>query len=377
MRYSWLLTGGAVALLCAGPAIAQTQQKEEKAAPAQTQSEPSQGSKKQVQPKDQGSAQHGSGTAQGKAESTEKGTKSTAQPKQMEKSTKGTAQGETPERPGKAKGMTQKGADEGKTPQGTAQTPPNDQGTKGTAETHPRDQGTKGATSKEGTKGTAQTPSREQGTKGTATNTGKGQEAAPKSSETAKAPSGGGHMQLSEEQRTNVHGTILKERNVNRATNVNFTIDVGTRVPRHVHLAPLPNSVISIVPHYRNYRYFVAGEEICIVEPTTYEIVEVIRAPGRTIARVENRGAARLALTDNERMIILQEVGASGGSTLGLGALTEGAEVPRGVELRSFPETVVEQVPKVTNYRYFTAENRVAIVDPQSDKIQLVIEGRR
>jgi hypothetical protein len=344
MRNSWLLTGGAVALLCVGPAIAQTQQKEEKAVPAQTQSEPSQG-KKQVQQKDQGSVQHGSGAVQGKAEPMEKGTKGTAERKQMEK---GTAQGETPERPGKSKGMTQKGSDEGKA--GTQTTPKN-----------------------QGGKGTAQAPSRERSTKGTATETGKGQEAAPKSSETPRAPSGG-HMQLSEQQHFGVHDTILKQRNVNRVANVDFTVDVGARVPRHIHLAALPASVISIVPAYRNNRYFVVGEEICIVDPTTYEIVEVIRAPGRTAARVENRGAAHLALTDHERMIILQDVSASGGSTLGLGALTEGADVPRSVELRSFPESVVEQVPKLKNYRYFTAENRVAIVDPQSEKIQLVIE---
>jgi hypothetical protein len=51
--------------------------------------------------------------------------------------------------------------------------------------------------------------------------------------------------------------------------------------------------------------------------------------------------------------------------------------VPRDVQVRAFPDTVVRQVPKVQNYRYFAAENRVAIVDPQGSKVQLVIEGRR
>jgi hypothetical protein len=277
----------------------------------------------------------------------EKGTKGTAERKQVEK---GAAQGET-QRPGKAQGMTQKGTDEGKA---TAQTPP-----------------------KSG-KGTAQAPSREQApeqnTKGTA-ETGKSREAAPKPSETARAPSGG-HMQLSDQQQSSVHDTILKERNVNRVANVDFRVDVGARIPRHVHVAALPASVISIVPDYRNYRYFVVGEEICIVDPTTYEIAEVIRAPGRTTVRGENRGTAHLALTDHERMIILHEVNANGASTLGLGALTEGADVPRSVELRSFPETVVEQVPKLKGYKYIVAENRLAIVDPQSEKIELVIEAR-
>jgi hypothetical protein len=392
------------------------QQKEEKGAPAHTQSEQSQGSKKQVQQKEQGSAQH----AQGKVEPSGKGAKGSAEPKQMEKSTKGTAQGETPERAGKAKGTTQKGAEEGKAHQGTAQTPLKDQGTKGTAQTQQHEQGTKGATTKESTKGTAQTQQheqntkgattkettkgtaqtqqheqgtkgatskestkgtvqtqqREQGTKGTAAETGKGQEPTLKPSETAKGPSGGGHMQLSEQQRGNVHDTILKERHVNRVSNVNFTVDVGARVPRHVHLASLPASVVHIVPEYRDYRYFVVDDEICIVQPNTYEIVDVMRAPGRTTARVESRGA-RLTLSDNEKRIILNEVGTRGGSTLALGALTEGAEVPRGVELRSFPEEVVAKVPKVRDYKYFTAEDRVAICDPESEKIAAVIEEQR
>ena len=67
----------------------------------------------------------------------------------------------------------------------------------------------------------------------------------------------------------------------------------------------------------------------------------------------------------------------SGGSTLGLGALTEGAEVPRGVQVRAFPTTIVQKVPKVKDYKFFTTENRVAIVDPQGSKVTLVIEQRR
>jgi Protein of unknown function (DUF1236) len=158
---------------------------------------------------------------------------------------------------------------------------------------------------------------------------------------------------------------------------VNFSINVGTRVPRSVHLVALPASVISLVPQYREYRYFVANDQICIVEPNSYEIVDVIAAPERT-AGVDNRsGMARLTLTEEEKAIIIREVAMDGGSTMGLGALAEGAEVPRDVQVRAFPDTVVRQVPKVQNDKYFAAENRVAIVDPQGSKVQLVIENRR
>ncbi len=66
-----------------------------------------------------------------------------------------------------------------------------------------------------------------------------------------------------------------------------------------------------------------------------------------------------------------------GGSTLGLGAIAEGADVPRDARVQAFPDVVVQKVPKVKGYKFFTAENRVAIVDPQGSKVQLVLEHRR
>ena len=184
-------------------------------------------------------------------------------------------------------------------------------------------------------------------------------------------------MQITEEKRTNIHQTILKERNVNRVTNVNFSINIGTRVPRSVRLEVLPATVITIVPEYRSYRYFVVDDQICIVEPSTYEIVEVIRVSDRTASGDNRGGSARLVLTEEEKAILLREVDLRGSSTLALGALTEGAEIPRDVSLQTFPAIVVEKVPKVREYKYVAAENRLAIVDPRGSKVELVVEGRR
>jgi hypothetical protein len=184
-------------------------------------------------------------------------------------------------------------------------------------------------------------------------------------------------VQISEDKRSNIHQTILKERNVNRATNVNFSINIGTRVPRSLRLVALPVSVITIVPEYRSYRYFVVDDQICIVEPSTYEIVEVIRVSDHTAGRDSRGSSAALMLTEREKEILLRDVDLRSGSTLALGALTEGAEVPRDVSLRTFSAAVVEQVPKVRDYKYVTAENRLAIVDPRGSKVELVIEDRR
>jgi len=338
-----LFTTSALALvLCAAPAFAQQQ--------------------KEGMPG--GNATGGEGrAAQGQTEkgSAQKG--EAGQPKNAEGETKGQAKGAQTEPQGKSKSSAESQQKEpaGK---GTAQTKPQEQTGKGSAQTQQKQP--------EG-KGTAQTQPKDQGGKGTATDTSKG----AKGSDTAKAPTSGGRVQLSEQQRTNVHGTILKESNVNRVTNVNFSINLGTRVPRSVHLVAMPASVVSLVPQYREYRYFVANDQICIVDPNSYEIVEVIAEPGRTAGVYNRGGMARLTLTEEEKTIILREVAMDGGSTMGLGALAEGTEVPRDVRVRPLPDTVVRQVPKVRNYQYFAAENRVAIVDPQGSKVQLVIESRR
>ena len=263
----------------------------------------------------------------------------------------------------KGKGMTQ-GETKGQPGKSTTQSEPK---SKGTTEIQPKEPGTKGS---------AQTQPKEPSGKGKAHTQQQPKEPAGKGT-AAKGPSGGDRVQLSEQQRTNVHSTILKESNVNRATNVNFSVNVGTRVPRSVRLVALPAAVLLIVPQYRSYQYFVANDQICIVDPGSYEIVEVISGPGRT-AGVDNRGAtARLVLTEEEKAIILREVGMDGGSTMGLGALREGAQVPRSVQVRDFPDSVVQQVPKVQDYKYVAAENRVAVVDPQGSKVELLIEDRR
>jgi hypothetical protein len=340
---AWQAATAVALILGATAAYAQGLQKSEegKGSPPAAQTLPKSEAPKQrmdAEPKDKA----GKGSAQ--SEPKDKATKgSQAEPK--DKASKGPAQRQAKEQPGK----------------GTAQTEPKDK-SKGSAQTEPKDKAPKGAE-----KGTTP-PAKASETPKDATS--------PKGS-AAGAPPSGQRVQLSEQQRTTVHQTILKEQRVNRVTNVNFTINIGARVPRQVRLEVLPAAIFSIVPHYRSYRYFVVNDDICIVEPNTYEIVEVITVSGQTAARDDRGGSARLVLSDEERMIVLREIDMRGGSTLGLGSLTEGADVPRNAELRSFPGAVVEQVPKLRGYQYFTAENRVAIVDQQGSKVQLVIEARR
>ena len=354
MKASHLLGGTALALvMCSGLALAQMQQKgEEKTSPGAGGASRSQSEKgaQQSEPKGKSSAQSESGQKGG-----ERGTKGAERSQPREQGTKGSAQTEQRTKGSNRTEPSEHGTKGAQTqPQenrkGTAQTEPKEQGTKGSARTEPREQGTKGSARTQPTNQTAKGSSKE----GSA-----------------------GRVQLSEQQRTNIHDTILKERNVNRADHVNFSINVGTRVPRSVRLVALPAAVFSLVPQYRSYRYFIANDEICIVDPNTYEIVDVVSTGTQTARGQEPRGMAQLTLTQEEKRIILDNVDMRGDSTLALGSLSEGSAVPRGARLESFPEAVVQQVPKVRGYKYFTAEDHVAIADPQGTKVQLVIDAKR
>ena len=354
MKASHLLGGTALALvMCSGLALAQMQQKgEEKTSPGAGGASRSQSEKgaQQSEPKGKSSGQSESGQKGG-----ERGTKGAERSQPREQGTKGSAQTEQRTKGSNRTEPSEHGTKGAQTqPQenrkGTAQTEPKEQGTKGSARTEPREQGTKGSARTQPTNHTAKGSSKE----GSA-----------------------GRVQLSEQQRTNIHDTVLKERNVNRADHVNFSINVGTRVPRSVRLVALPAAVFSLVPQYRSYRYFVANDEICIVDPNTYEIVDVVSTGTQTARGQEPRGMAQLMLTQEEKRIILDNVDMRGDSTLALGSLSEGSPVPRGARLESFPEAVVQQVPKVRGYKYFTAEDRVAIADPQGTKVQLVIDAKR
>lgn len=364
-----LLTSSAVALvLCIAPASAQTQQKEGPGMPggsatggegraAKEQSPGKDTSQRGVTQGDT-KGQQGKSTTQAEPQGKSKGA---AESQSKEPTSRGSAQNQPMDQRGKGSAQTQQ-----QQPKGSAETQPKEPGARGSAQTQPKEQGTKGS---------AQKQPAEQGNKGSA------QTQQPKDDVTkgaSKSEASGGRAQLSEQQRTSVHQTIHKESNVNRINQVNFSVNVGTRVPRSVHLVALPATVISLVPQYRSYRYFVANDQICIVDPNSYEIVEVIAASDRTARADDRGGSAKLLLTEEEKTIILREVEMDGGgSTMGLGALAEGAELPRDVQLRTFPQTVIRQVPKVEGYKYFTAENRVAIADPQGSKVQLVIEARR
>ena len=87
----------------------------------------------------------------------------------------------------------------------------------------------------------------------------------------------GAGAKLSTEQRTQIT-SVIKETRVQPVTNVNFSISVGTRVPRDVHFHALPPRVVTIYPEWRSYKYILVKEQIVIIDPDTYEIVAVLES---------------------------------------------------------------------------------------------------
>jgi len=88
----------------------------------------------------------------------------------------------------------------------------------------------------------------------------------------------GAAAKLSTEQRTKITSVIRNQR-VESVNNVNFSISVGTRVPREgVRFYPLPAEVVTIYPEWRGYQFILVRDEILVIDPNTYEIVAVLNA---------------------------------------------------------------------------------------------------
>nr|GAJ35031.1 hypothetical protein BDOA9_0142300 [Bradyrhizobium sp. DOA9] len=86
----------------------------------------------------------------------------------------------------------------------------------------------------------------------------------------------GAAAKLSTEQRTQIT-SVIREQRVAPVTNVNFSIAVGTRIPREgITLHALPSRVVTIYPEWRTYKYVLVRDEIVIINPDTYEIVAVL-----------------------------------------------------------------------------------------------------
>jgi hypothetical protein len=156
-----------------------------------------------------------------------------------------------------------------------------------------------------------------------------------------------------------------------RVTNVRFNARIGTRIPRSVRLYVIPAAVISLVPAYSYYRYVYEDDIIYIVDPGSYEVVDVIEYGwgGGGPAVVE----ARLELTAAERAILLDSIPPDFPEAEINLRLALGAEIPGRVELHPFPAVVIDRIPKLGGYRFVVSGGDVVIVGARSRDIALVV----
>jgi hypothetical protein len=103
------------------------------------------------------------------------------------------------------------------------------------------------------------------------------EKASASKAETTGQGAASGSAKLSTEQRSTIR-TAITQQNARPLTNVNFSISVGTRVPRSVHLYRMPLQLVHIYPSWRGYDYFLVGDQIIVVNPRTHQIVAVLEA---------------------------------------------------------------------------------------------------
>jgi hypothetical protein len=212
-----------------------------------------------------------------------------------------------------------------------------------------------------------------------ATDTGKGA-TTDRSAESKPSGDKAKHVDLSGDKRTKVQSAFRDVgSNVKHRTNVDIDISVGRRLPRDWDFIPVPSAVIAIVPEYRDYYFAYVEDEYVIVEPDTYEVVAVLPAEGSRAGASSGRQAgghcsAQLSLSSGERELVIDNV--KGGRKADIADISVGLEVPKGVELLRFPDSVLAEAKALEGCQYFDTGDQIAIVDPDEDKIVLLIDKR-
>ncbi|MDO9384307.1 MAG: DUF1236 domain-containing protein [Hyphomicrobiaceae bacterium] len=211
---------------------------------------------------------------------------------------------------------------------------------------------------------------------------------ANKSADDSKRAAGGDSAKADKAKSADLSGdkkervkTSFKSENVKRITNVNVDISVGRRLPRDWEYHSVPTAVIEIVPEYRGYRYAYVEDRYVIVDPETYEVVYVLDDTGGGSASVGRStgesGSARcstdLTFSQEDRVFIVEKVRSSS-ATVKIGNLEIGAALPSDAKVEVFPSEVTTRVTKLDACRYVVIDDKVAVIDPNDDKIVAIIE---
>jgi len=122
----------------------------------------------------------------------------------------------------------------------------------------------------------------------------------------------------------------------------------------------------------KGWSSFVVDDDICIVDPRTYVVVDVIdagywSAPGRPYV-------AGLRLSVREMDVVREGIPADfpdAGIHL---RLALGAEIPEDIQLHEFAPFVLDRLPKLRGYAFLVTGDQIVIVQPHDRSIALVID---
>ena len=180
--------------------------------------------------------------------------------------------------------------------------------------------------------------------------------------------------QASDQQRREVRQRLFGNPGVQRISRsqLNVALAMGSRIPRRHRLHRFAPALLAIIPAYASYQYLIVDDTICVVDPDSYAIVDVISS---SIEQAGPQSADRPALalsTDQMRCVYAATPKDQVRSDLRI-RLALGAEIPRNVELLTFPEEGLACAPELAGYRYIVVEDDVVIVDPVEYAISGVI----
>jgi len=92
---------------------------------------------------------------------------------------------------------------------------------------------------------------------------------------------------------------FIRQQHIRPATKLNFSLSVASTVPSSVRLSRFSGDLSEIFPNYRDFNFFVARQELVIVDPQSYAIVAFVPfSGGNTIGAAppgENTGTAGTA----------------------------------------------------------------------------------
>lgn len=81
---------------------------------------------------------------------------------------------------------------------------------------------------------------------------------------------------LSAAQRAAIFAAVNKEKS-KVTPPLAFNPAIGAKVPPSIALYPMPDSTLAEIPSIRPYQYTVIKDQVVLVDPTTLQVVDIIR----------------------------------------------------------------------------------------------------